>query len=286
MAERVVGVIGGSGFYQMPGFKKSREVSIKTPFGKPSDKITIGNLAGVKIAFLPRHGRGHFILPGEINYRANIWALKKLGAQFIISSAACGSLSENIHPGEIVIIDQFIDRTKHRVDTFMGNGVVGHLVFADPVCQNLAQILFDATDRLRIPAHRAGTYVCIEGPSFSTRAESHLYREWKADVVGMTNLTEAKLAREAEICYGAIALCTDYDCWRDACESVTREEVLKVMRRNIQNCWEIIQAALPLLPKNRACACQSAMKNAIITDPKKIPAKTRKDLEIIVGKYL
>ena len=286
MAERMVGVIGGSGLYEMPGFKFAKEVSVKTRFGAPSDKIVIGNLAGVKMAFLPRHGRGHFILPSEINYRANIWALKKLGVEFIIASAACGSLSEKIHPGDIVIIDQFIDRTKRRIDTFMGNGIVGHLVFADPVCPELGRILYQATKKLGIPVHKCGTYVCIEGPSFSTRAESLLYRSWKADVVGMTNLTEAKLAREAEICYATIALCTDYDCWKDPERSVTIEEVLRVMKKNIVNCQKIIKTALPHLPETRTCFCKDAMKNAVITDPKKIPAKIKKDLKIIIGKYL
>jgi 5'-methylthioadenosine phosphorylase len=286
MAERLVGVIGGSGLYEMPGFKLARELEVKTPFGPPSDKIVLGKLAGVNLAFLPRHGRGHFILPSEINYRANIWALKSLGAEFIFASAACGSLSENIHPGDIVIVDQFIDRTRRRVDTFFGNGAVGHLVFADPVCQNLAQLLFEAADKLGLAVHRAGTYVCIEGPAFSTRAESTLYRQWKADVVGMTNLTEAKLAREAEICYATIALCTDYDCWNHAVESVTIEAVLKVMKQNVSNCQKIIKAAIPQLPKVRSCSCADAMKNAVITDPQKIPAQTKKDLRIIIGKYL
>jgi len=285
MTERLVGVIGGSGLYEMPGFKFSQEMEVKTPFGKPSGKITIGKLSGVKMAFLPRHGRGHIILPSEINYRANIWALKKLGVEFIIASAACGSLSEKIHPGDIVIIDQFIDRTKHRIDTFMGNGIVGHPAFADPICPALSQVLYQASKSLGIKTHQAGTYVCIEGPSFSTRAESHLYRQWKAEVVGMTNLTEAKLAREAEICYASIALCTDYDCWRDTWASVTIELVLRVMSQNIKNCQKIIKAAVNKLPKTRTCVCARAMKNAVITDPEKIPPQLKKDLKIIIGKY-
>jgi len=286
MVERLVGVIGGSGLYEMPGFSKSRELSVKTPFGNPSDKIVVGTLDGVKMAFLPRHGRGHFILPSEINYRANIWALKKLGVEFIIASAACGSLREEIHPGDIVIIDQFIDRTKCRIDTFMGNGIVGHLVFADPVCKCLAEILFQSSLELGLKTHAGGTYVCIEGPSFSSRAESRVYRQWGADVVGMTNLTEAKLAREAEICYATIALCTDYDCWRESEASVTIEEVLKVMNQNIQNCQKIIKLASGRIPKKRSCACSQAMKNAVITAREKIPSQLKKDLKIIVGKYL
>ena len=281
-----VGVIGGSGLYEMNGFKKTREISIKTPFGKPSDKIIIGELEKVQIAFLPRHGKGHFILPGEINYRANIWAMKKLGVEFIIASAACGSLREDIHPGEIVLIDQFIDRTKNRIDTFMGKGIVGHLVFADPICPELARILYDSTKALNLKVHKGGAYVCIEGPSFSTKAESHMYRSWKADVVGMTNLTEAKLAKEAEICYATLALCTDYDCWRESGEHVTIDAVLKVMSQNIENCQKIIKQAMHNLPKKRICFCANAMKNAVITAKNKIPAKLKKDLKIIIGKYL
>jgi len=286
MPERLIGVIGGSGLYEMPGFEKSRELEVKTRFGNPSDKIMLGTLEGVKMAFLPRHGRGHFILPSEVNYRANIWALKKLGAEFIIASAACGSLREDIHPGDIVIVDQFIDRTKRRIDTFMGNGIVGHLVFAEPICKSLARIVYESSVELGLKTHKTGTYVCIEGPSFSTRAESRLYQNWGADVVGMTNLTEAKLAREAEICYATIALCTDYDCWREACESVTIEEVLRVMNQNIQNCQKIIKLASRKIPEKRNCACPEAMKNAVITAREKIPAQLKKELKIIIGKYL
>lgn len=286
MAEPLVGVIGGSGLYEMPGFKFARAIEVKTPFGLPSDKIVLGELVGVKMAFLPRHGRGHFILPSEINYRANIWALKKLGCQFIIASAACGSLSNKIHPGDIVIVDQFIDRTKHRIDTFLGKGIAGHILFRDPVCPSLAQLLYETALKLGLKVHRGGTYVCIEGPSFSTRAESELYRRWKADVVGMTNLTEAKLAREAEICYATIALCTDYDCWKRSEAPFTIEQILKIMNQNTENWKKIVKNALPNLPKVRNCGCQSAMKNAIVTAPEKIPAKIKKDLKIIIGKYL
>ena len=281
-----VAVIGGSGLYEMSGFELIEEKELQTPFGAPSDKIVIGRLEGVEIAFLPRHGKGHFILPSEINYRANIWALKKLGAEFIIASAACGSLREDIHPGDIVIIDQFIDRTKRRIDTFMGEGIVGHLVFADPICPNLAEVLYQSAKDLGLRVHKGGTYVCIEGPSFSTRAESRLYQSWGADVIGMTNLTEAKLAKEAELCYASIALCTDYDCWRQTGEVVTIEQVLEVMRQNIENCQKIIRQAVKNLPKERTCPCPKIMENAIITAQEKIPEKIKKDLEIIVGKYL
>ena len=281
-----VAVIGGSGLYEMSGFELIEEKELQTPFGAPSDKIVIGRLEGVEIAFLPRHGKGHFILPSEINYRANIWALKKLGAEFIIASAACGSLREDIHPGDIVIIDQFIDRTKRRIDTFMGEGIVGHLVFADPICPNLAEVLYQSAKDLGLRVHKGGTYVCIEGPSFSTRAESRLYQSWGADVIGMTNLTEAKLAKEAELCYASIALCTDYDCWRQTGEVVTIEQVLEVMRKNIENCQKIIRQAVKNLPKERTCPCPKIMENAIITAQEKIPEKIKKDLEIIVGKYL
>jgi len=281
-----VAVIGGSGLYEMSGFELLEEKELQTPFGAPSDKIVIGRLEGVEIAFLPRHGKGHFILPSEINYRANIWALKKLGAEFIIASAACGSLREDIHPGDIVIIDQFIDRTKRRIDTFMGEGIVGHLVFADPICPNLAEVLYQSAKDLGLRVHKGGVYVCIEGPSFSTRAESRLYQSWGADVIGMTNLTEAKLAKEAELCYASIALCTDYDCWRQTEEVVTIEQVLEVMRKNIENCQKIIREAVKNLPKERTCPCPKIMENAIITAQEKIPEKIKKDLEIIVGKYL
>jgi len=286
MAERIIGVIGGTGLYEMEGFKKSHEIEVKTPFGKPSDKIIIGYIEGVKMAFLPRHGRGHFILPSEINYRANIWALKKLGVEFIISSAACGSLREDIRPGDIVIVDQFFDRTKSRIDSFMGNGIVGHLVFPEPTCPDLANTLYQISRSLGIRTHRNGTYICIEGPSFSTRSESKIYQKWGADVVGMTNLTEAKLALEAEICYATVALCTDYDCWREGHEAVTIGEVIRVMNLNVEHCRKIIKTAIHKIPKIRSCRCPSAMKNSIVTAPEKIPAKTKRDLKIIIGKYL
>jgi 5'-methylthioadenosine phosphorylase len=286
MADRMIGVIGGTGLYEMKGFKKSHEVAVKTPFGKPSDKIVIGHIEGVKMAFLPRHGRGHFILPSEINYRANIWAMKKLGVEFIISSAACGSLREGIRPGDIVIVDQFFDRTKRRIDTFMGNGVVGHLVFPEPTCPSLAGVLYQASKSLGIRTHKAGTYICIEGPSFSTRAESRTYQKWGADVVGMTNLTEAKLALEAEICYATVALCTDYDCWHESREPVTIGEVIRVMNLNVEHCRAIIRKAVSKIPELRECRCVNAMQYAVVTAPEKIPAKTKRDLKIIIGKYL
>ncbi len=283
--EKVVGVIGGSGLYEMEELKVRKRQRVNTPFGAPSDAFIIGKFEDVKMVFLPRHGLGHHILPSEINFRANIWAMKKLGVDYIIASGACGSFKQNIRPGDIVIIDQFIDRTYRRIPTFMGEGVVGHLVFADPVCADLGAVLYRAAKKVRARVHKGGTYVCMEGPAFSTRAESRLYKSWGADVIGMTNLTEAKLAREAEICYASIALSTDYDSWHATEEDVTIEAVLEVMRKNIETCKKIIKAAVKMLPKERRCFCVNAMQNAIITDPKRIPAKKRKELDFLINKY-
>lgn len=286
MKEKVLGIIGGSGLYKMDGLEFEEEREVDTPFGKPSDALVIGRLEGVKVIFLPRHGRGHRILPSEINYRANIYALKKLGAEFIIGSGACGSLREHLQPGFIVVIDQFIDRTTQRVATFMGGGVVGHLVFADPICPVLSSILYESAKELGIRVQKGGTYICIEGPSFSTRAESELYRQWGADVIGMTNLTEAKLAKEAELCYAVLALVTDYDSWHKSEEPVTIEMVLKVMNQNIESCQRVIREAVKRLPEKRSCSCTGIMKNAIITEQGMIPESRKRELDLIVGKYL
>ncbi len=285
MPKKIVGVIGGSGLYEIDELKVEKKQRVKTPFGPPSDAFIIGTLEDVNMVFLPRHGKGHHILPSEINYRANIWAMKKLGVEYIIASGACGSFKNNIRPGDIVIVDQFIDRTYRRNATFMGDGVVGHMVFADPICPDLAKVLYRAAKKVKARVHEGGTYICIEGPAFSTRAESFLYRGWGADVVGMTNLTEARLAREAEICYASIALCTDYDCWHETEADVTIEEVLKVMHKNIETSKRIIKAAVKMLPKKRTCLCVNAMRDAIITDPKKIPPRRRKELDFIINKY-
>ena len=287
MAERrIVGVIGGSGLYQMPGLERLREVRVATPFGRPSDAFVTGTLDGARVVFLPRHGRGHVALPTEVNFRANIFAMKKLGVERIISISAVGSLQEEIAPGHVVIPDQFIDRTTQRPSTFFGRGIVAHVSFADPVCAELCATLTRAAREEHASVHQRGTYLCMEGPQFSTRAESRLYRAWGADVIGMTNLQEAKLAREAEICFGTIALATDYDCWNEAAGDVDIEHVLAVLKQNVDLARRIIHRAVTRLPAERTCACGSALANAIITDRKKIPTKTVRDLKPIIGKYI
>ncbi|MBI4828224.1 MAG: S-methyl-5'-thioadenosine phosphorylase [Nitrospinae bacterium] len=280
-----IGVIGGSGLYEMEGLAKVRRVKVATPFGKPSDELVTGVLEGVKMVFLPRHGRGHRILPSELPFRANIWALKKLGVTRIISVSAVGSLKKEIEPGHAVVIDQFIDRTRGaRESTFFGKGIVAHVAFADPVCGDLAQRLYQATQNTGWRAHKGGTYVCMEGPLFSTRAESRLYRSWGADVIGMTNLQEAKLAREAEMCYATLALATDYDCWHD--EVVTVEQVIATMNANIERSKATIRAVAPLMGAPSACGCGGALAHGIITAPERIPKKVKKDLKLIIGKYV
>jgi 5'-methylthioadenosine phosphorylase len=287
MSEKVIGVIGGSGLYEMEGLVDVREVVVSTPFGEPSDAYITGELNGVKMVFLPRHGKGHRFLPSEVNYRANIYGMKKLGVEQIISVSAVGSLREEIVPGHIVIPDQFIDRTKGvRKDTFFGNGVVAHAGFADPVCTALSDRLESAARIVGATVHRGGTYICMEGPAFSTRAESFMYRELGAAVIGMTNLTEAKLAREAEICYGIIALSTDYDCWHNSHEDVTVEAIIKIIHQNVAMAKNIIRHAVNDIAAERDCHCASAMQFALITDRKAIPEKTKAELDILVGKYL
>jgi 5'-methylthioadenosine phosphorylase len=293
MAKRVststkvtIGVIGGSGLYEMEGLTELRTIKVATPFGKPSDDYIIGTLHGKRVAFLPRHGRGHRIMPTDINYRANIYGMKKLGVERIISVSAVGSMKEEIKPGDIVIPDQFYDHTKHRRSTFFGNGVVAHVGMADPVCGVLCKVLIGAGELVGATVHRGGTYLCMEGPQFSTRAESMTYREWNVDVIGMTNATEAKLAREAEICYSTIALATDYDCWHHSEEAVTVEAVLAVMKHNIETSKSMIRKAVQLLTAEQTCGCGNSLRNAIMTPEKLIPAKTKKDLAPIIGKYL
>jgi 5'-methylthioadenosine phosphorylase len=287
MSAMVLGVIGGSGLYEMEGLTDVQEVVVETPFGDPSDVYICGTLNGVKMVFLPRHGRGHRLLPSEVNYRANIYGMKKLGVERIISVSAVGSLREEIVPGHIVVPDQFIDRTKGvRKDTFFGNGIAAHAGFADPVCACLSDTLEKAAKTAGVVVHRGGTYICMEGPAFSTRAESFMYRGLDAAVIGMTNLTEAKLAREAEICYGIIALSTDYDCWHDSHDDVTVEAIIKIIHQNVAAAKNIIRHAVGLLAADRNCPCATAMQYAVITDRKVIPEKTRADLQIIVGKYL
>ena len=282
----IVGVIGGSGLYQMEGLQKVREVRVSTPFGPPSDLYVKGNLNGVEAIFLPRHGRGHRLLPTEVNFRANIFGMKKLGVTRIVSVSAVGSLQEEIAPGHVVIPDQFIDRTTQRPSTFFGRGIVAHVSLADPFCPELSETLARAAREDGAKVHHKGTYLCMEGPQFSTRAESRLYRSWGADVIGMTNLQEAKLAREAEICFTTLALATDYDCWNDSAGDVEIDQVLAVLKQNADLAQRIIRRALSRLPEGRSCGCGSALKNAIITDRGRIPKKRISELKPIIGKYL
>jgi 5'-methylthioadenosine phosphorylase len=281
-----IGVIGGSGLYAIEGLSQIKSVRLATPFGTPSDEYITGTLHGKRVAFLPRHGRGHRIMPTDINYRANIYGMKKLGAERIISVSAVGSMKEGIKPGDIVIPDQFYDHTKHRRSTFFGNGVVAHVGMAEPVCADLSAALIEAGVKIGATMHRGGTYLCMEGPQFSTLAESLIYRTWHVDVIGMTNATEAKLAREAELCYSTIALATDYDCWHHSEEPVTVEAVLEVMKHNIETSKALIREAVRTLAGRRTCSCGEALRNTIMTPEKLIPAKTKRDLAPIIGKYL
>lgn len=286
--EPTLGVIGGSGLYELPGLSDVERRRVTTPFGAPSDEFVIGRLGGVRLVFLPRHGRGHRLLPSELPFRANIHGLKQLGAQWVIAVSAVGSLREEIAPGHVVVPDQFIDRTRHRTEesTFFGHGIVAHVQFADPLCANLSRTLVAAAREEGATVHPGGTYVCMEGPHFSTRAESHLYRSWGAQVIGMTNLQEAKLAREAELCFATLALATDYDCWNIAHADVQIEEILKVLTANVDLARRTVARAAGGLPARTGCPCPRALENAIITDRAVIPAEVRRDLELIAGKYL
>jgi 5'-methylthioadenosine phosphorylase len=286
MAEPTLGVIGGSGLYELPGLGAVERVRLSTPFGDPSDEFVIGRLGGTRLVFLPRHGRGHRLLPSELNFRANIYGMKQLGAEWIVSVSAVGSLREEIAPGHVVVPDQFIDRTRHRPDTFFGRGIVVHVGFADPLCPSLAKTLADAARGAGATVHSGGVYVCMEGPQFSTRAESHLYRSWGAHVIGMTNLQEAKLAREAEICLATLALATDYDCWNTAHGDVQIEDVLRVLAANVDLAKRTVAAVATRLPARAGCACANALANAIITDRAAIPEEVRRDLAPLIGRYL
>lgn len=283
---RPVGIIGGSGFYKMDGLVIEDEVIVDTPFGRPSDAVMIGNLDGRSIAFLPRHGRGHRILPNELNFRANIFAFKTLGIEEIVSISAVGSMKEDLVPGDLVIVDQFVDRTKSRIDTFFGEGLVAHVSFAHPTCDRLRKSIVSAAQSIGVKAHDGGTYICIEGPMFSSRAESNIYRQWGMDVIGMTNYQEAKLARESEICYATIALVTDYDCWHEEETAVDVEMVIKTLTENVAKAQRTIRALLPTLSGSSECSCQSALNNAIMTDRDLIPDEIKNKLKPIVGKYL
>ena len=286
MQRAEIGIIGGSGLYSMPGLTNMEEVTVQTPFGEPSDAFVLGTMEGRKVAFLARHGRGHRILPSELNFRANIYAMKDLGVERIFSVSAVGSLKEEHKPTDFVIPDQFIDRTFHRVSTFFGHGIVAHVGFGDPVCPEVGTAIGQACKDIGVVGKSGGTYVCMEGPQFSTKAESNLYRSWGADVIGMTNLQEAKLAREAEICYATMAMVTDYDCWHPEHDSVTVEQIVRVLNTNAENAAKVVKQAIAVMPKERKCKCGSALEFALLTDPTKIPAATRQKLALLLDKYL
>jgi 5'-methylthioadenosine phosphorylase len=281
-----LGVIGGSGLYQMGGMNTGEWVTVETPFGPPSDDYFVGEFGGVRMVFLPRHGRGHRLLPSELNFRANIYGMKKLGVERLIAVSAVGSLKKDIAPGDIVIPDQFIDRTYGRISTFFGRGIVAHVSFADPLCRDLSRLLAEVGREVGATIHAGGTYVCMEGPQFSTRAESFLYRSWGADIIGMTNLQEAKLAREAELCFATLALATDYDCWNAEAGDVVIEDVLAILSKNVKTAQDIIRGVAGRLPAGRACPCAHALRDAIITDRERIPPSVKQELGLIVGRYL
>ena len=281
-----IGIIGGSGLYEIEGLRKVKELAIKTPFGAPSDKVLLGELDGTRIAFLSRHGRGHRINPSDINYRANIYALKSLGVRRVISVSAVGSMKESIKPGDVVLPDQFIDLTKRRVSTFFEGGVVAHVAFGNPVCSSLGATMLGAARMVGATVHQGGVYLCIEGPQFSTKGESRLYRQWGVSVIGMTNLPEAKLAREAELCYSTVALATDYDCWHETEEPVTVEAILTTLRQNVTLAKQLLRAVLPAVADVKLCNCQRALQDAIITAPDRIPASLRRKLALLIDRVI
>jgi 5'-methylthioadenosine phosphorylase len=280
-----IGIIGGSGLYSMPGFSDVQEIWLHTAFGAPSDAYVVGKLEGRRVAFLSRHGRGHRFMPTEINYRANIHGFKQLGVERILSLSAVGSLKEEHHPLDFVVPDQFIDRTRHRIDTFFGDGLVVHVGLAQPVCGEVAKVAVDACRRAGVNVKSGGTYLNMEGPQFSTKAESNLYRSWGLDVIGMTNLTEARLAREAELCYATVAMVTDYDCWHQTHDSVSVEQIVAVLLKNAEHACTVVREAVAAMPETRSCKCASALKNAIITQKNTVPSATLDRLRLLVGKY-
>ena len=286
MPEAKIGVIGGTGLYDIEGLTDIEEVNIDTPFGKPSDTITIGRLEGVGVAFLPRHGKGHRVSPGELPARANIYALKSLGVEHIMAVCSTGSFKKEVKPGDLLIPDQLIDRTRNRVNSFFSDGIVAHIAFADPFCPVLSQILLETSQEAGASVHPKGTFVIMEGPAFSTRAESRLYRSWEADIIGMTALPEAKLAREAEICYAIIGCVTDYDSWWHSAEPITIDVILNTMRHNIDTAKQIIKLAANRISQKRHCDCATALQNAIVTAPEAIPPEQKKKLDLLIGKYI
>ncbi|HEX3544167.1 MAG TPA: S-methyl-5'-thioadenosine phosphorylase [Candidatus Acidoferrum sp.] len=281
-----IGIIGGSGLYSMAGLTGPHEIKVKTPFGEPSEAIVLGTLEGKRVAFLARHGRGHRILPGEINYRANIYAMKLLGVERIISVSAVGSLQEDLRPGEFLVPDQFVDRTRQRVSTFFGEGLVAHVSFAHPTCTQVGAALADASVHSGVKVHRHGTYICMEGPQFSTLAEANMHRQLQFEVIGMTNVTEAKLAREAEICYSTIAMITDYDCWHPEHESVTASQIIATLTQNAENAQRVLREAVRALPADRSCKCGAALQHALVTDMKLVAPATKRRLAAILAKYI
>jgi 5'-methylthioadenosine phosphorylase len=285
MTEPAIGVIGGSGLYELDGLAEVRWRRVRTPFGDPSDEFCTGVFEGRRVVFLPRHGRGHRLTPGELNFRANIWGLKSLGAQWVISISAVGSMKETIHPLDLVIPAQFFDATRRRVSSFFGDGVVAHVGMADPVCPTLAGALEKSARATGASVHRGGTYICIEGPQFSTRAESSIYRGWGVDVIGMTNMPEAKLAREAELCYATLALVTDYDVWHETHDAVSVEVVVQNLLRNVATAKDVLRRVIPAVSASRTCPCPDLLRDAVITQPSAFPIATRRRLELLVGKY-
>lgn len=286
MAEQIVGIIGGSGMYEMDGLEILREEQVRTPFGDPSDRYVVGRLDGRPVAFLARHGRAHSLMPSELNFRANIYGFKVLGAEWILSASAVGSMREDVKPLDILIPDQFFDRTRGRIGTFFGNGLVAHVSLADPTCPVLGEVLYRAGTQAGARMHRGGTYLCMEGPQFSTRAESRIYRGWGVDVIGMTNLQEAKLAREAEICYSTLAMVTDYDCWHPDHDSVTVELIVANLLQNAKTAQQVLAGAVEQLPITRTCECARALATAILTRPDAMPAARKALLHPIIGKYV
>ena len=283
---KTVGVIGGSGLYNIEGLTDVESVAVETPWGDPSDELIVGKLGDTKMVFLPRHGRGHKIMPTEINYRANIFAMKKMGVEWIISVSAVGSMKEHIAPGQVVIPSQFYDHTKTRTSTFFGNGIVAHVSMADPVCQPLSEDLYEVCIKLGATVHKGGTYLCMEGPQFSSRAESNIYRSWGVDVIGMTNATEAKLAREAEICYASLSMATDYDCWHEGHDDVTVEDLIETLTNNVDLAKGIIIRVVPEIDETRKCPCCDALQNAIITPAEVITQETKDRLGILIERYI
>jgi len=286
MTEAAIGVIGGSGLYELPGLTDVRWRRLRTPFGDPSDEYCVGRMGSQPVVFLSRHGRGHTLMPSELNFRANIWGLKSLGVEWVISISAVGSMKEAIQPLDLVIPDQFFDMTKRRISSFFGEGMVGHVGMAEPICPDLATVLEKAARQTGARVHRGGTYVCIEGPQFSTKAESRVYRSWGVDVIGMTNVPEVKLAREAELCYATLALATDYDVWHETHETVSVETVIRNLLQNVATAKDVLARAIPQIAPPRTCECPRLLANAIITDPKKISLTARRRLELLIGKYL